>query len=214
MTVSAAKLAANRANSQLSTGPKTPDGRARVAKNALRHGLTSKDLIVAEDEREEFDSLQADLLAEVAPETALETLLFEQLLHAAWNLRRVRRLEAQLYDGVTDPLADHALEAKVNTLARHQARHERAFHRALRELKALKTQRVVAAVITEASGRSVPLLADAGQIAKQTQKLCVEEMWADLYELNQRREDAFLAQMTARHYTQPASTPAFAAAAL
>ena len=212
MTVSAAKLAANRANAQLSTGPKTPDGKARVAKNALRHGLTSKDLIVAEDEREEFDSLRAGLLAEVSPETTLETLLFEQLLQAAWNLRRIRRLEAQLYDGVTDPLADGALETKINTLARHQARHERSFHRALRELKALRTQHVAAAVLTEATGRELPPLADASKVAKQTQELSVERTWADLFELNQRREDAFLAQMSAREALQAVSEPAIAAA--
>jgi hypothetical protein len=198
MTVSAAKLAANRANALRSTGPKTAEGKARVARNALRHGLTSKDLVVADADREEFEFLQAELLAEVAPETTVEALLFEQLLHAAWNLRRVRRLEAQLYDGVTDPLADDALQAKMNMLARHHTRHERSFHRALREIKALKTQRVAAAVLTDSTGREVSPLADAGKLAKQTQKLCVEEMWADLFELNRRREDAFVAQMNAR----------------
>lgn len=212
MNVTPEKLAANRANAQHSTGPKTDDGKARVSQNAVKHGLTSKDIIVRPDEREEFEALQADLLAEIAPFGALEGLLFEQLLHAAWNLRRVRRLEAQLYDGVTDPLANDALEAKINTLARHQARHERSFHRALRELKALRTQHVAAAVLTEATGRELPPLADASKVAKQTQELSVERMWADLFELNQRREDAFLAQMSAREALQAVSEPAIAAA--
>ena len=34
------KIKANRANAQASTGPKTADGRARVARNALRHALS------------------------------------------------------------------------------------------------------------------------------------------------------------------------------
>ena len=34
------KIKANRANARLSTGPKSPHGRARASKNALRHGLT------------------------------------------------------------------------------------------------------------------------------------------------------------------------------
>jgi hypothetical protein len=34
------KTRANRANAQASTGPKTADGRARAARNALRHGLS------------------------------------------------------------------------------------------------------------------------------------------------------------------------------
>jgi hypothetical protein len=37
---SARKIKANRANARASTGPKTAPGRARAARNALRHGLT------------------------------------------------------------------------------------------------------------------------------------------------------------------------------
>ena len=37
--VSARKLAANRANARLSTGPRTAAGKAHSARNAVRHGL-------------------------------------------------------------------------------------------------------------------------------------------------------------------------------
>ena len=39
-TTSERKIAANRANARASTGPKTTQGRARAAANALRHGLS------------------------------------------------------------------------------------------------------------------------------------------------------------------------------
>ena len=38
---SQARIIANRRNAELSTGPRTADGKARASKNALRHGLNS-----------------------------------------------------------------------------------------------------------------------------------------------------------------------------
>jgi hypothetical protein len=50
--VSPRKLAANRANARKSTGPKTPEGKARSRANALRHGLASEVLRTPELEAE------------------------------------------------------------------------------------------------------------------------------------------------------------------
>ena len=90
MQVTAAKLAANQSNSLSSTGPLTPEGKARSSKNALRRGLSS-----------------LDLTGEVQPQGVLEMEAFNRLLLAAWNLQRLRRLMAacQSGDGI-DPLQD------------------------------------------------------------------------------------------------------------
>ena len=37
---------ANRQNARQSTGPKTPDGKARTSRNALKHGLLARDVVI------------------------------------------------------------------------------------------------------------------------------------------------------------------------
>ena len=44
LPISEKRLAANRANAAHSTGPTTPEGKARAAKNAVRHGLLAKQI--------------------------------------------------------------------------------------------------------------------------------------------------------------------------
>jgi len=151
MSSSAARLAANAANAQHSTGPRTPEGQARSSQNARTHGLTARDLIVAENEREEFDEFLSSYQADVKPNGAIQQTLFDELLGAAWNLRRVRRMEAALCRTTSyDDLAQNEeLQKKLDRLARHKCRIERTFHRSLKELKALQASTVRQTVIAK-----------------------------------------------------------------
>src|SRR5437667_6531771 len=96
MSISPARLAANAANAQHSTGPHTPEGQARSSQNARTHGLTARDVVIAPDEREEFEQLLNDYQTHVKPQDPIQRTLFDELVSAAWNLRRVRRMEVQL----------------------------------------------------------------------------------------------------------------------
>jgi hypothetical protein len=74
-----ALLAANRANAQKCTGPRTPEGRTRVALNALRHGLKARSffslLTKSRRAREEFSGLYRALYAALLPdETGIDVL--------------------------------------------------------------------------------------------------------------------------------------------
>ena len=141
--ISENRLAANRANARLSTGPRTEEGKARSSQNARTHGLTARDLVVRDDEREEFQELLASFQSELDPLGALEQTLFDEIVHAAWNLRRIRRLEASLATSASDPILDDTLEPTLNRLARYQARFERTLSRSIRDLRALQTNRFV-----------------------------------------------------------------------
>jgi hypothetical protein len=52
---------ANRRNAQKSTGPNTPEGKAAVSMNTLRHGLRARTVVLPGENREEFDHLCNDL---------------------------------------------------------------------------------------------------------------------------------------------------------
>jgi len=166
----AAQNIANQANAQLSTGPRTLEGKVRVSQNAVRHGLTAKHLVVREDEHEEFASLQDSLTAELDPQGAIETLTFNELLHAAWNLQRYRRIEADASIGTLDDFTDPATTAVLDRLGRYQARSQRAYYKALQELRALQTNRALRALkLTEEEAAEVPAIIDINELTKQTQ---------------------------------------------
>jgi hypothetical protein len=135
------KHVTNRANSLHSTGPKTPEGKAVSSQNALKHGLSAKQLNIQEEERPEFEQLQAGLLDDLQPQGTLEQLVFNDLLHARWKLHRCRGIEASLSTGDTDPLLDESLGKQLDRILRYEARAERNFYRSLKELRTLQQSR-------------------------------------------------------------------------
>jgi hypothetical protein len=167
---SAAQIIANQANAQHSAGPVTPEGKARVAKNAIRHGLTSKHLVIRDDEREEFAVFQQSLLDELAPRGAVETITFHELLHAAWNLQRFRRIEAELSSRGPEDFTSPENASATDRLTRYQARAQRAWYRALQELRALQTNRALRTVkLEDPADPEVPAITDINDLTKQTQ---------------------------------------------
>ena len=53
--ISPARLAANRANAQRSTGPTSPTGKATSSKNALKTALTGRTVLLPEDDAERYE---------------------------------------------------------------------------------------------------------------------------------------------------------------
>ena len=142
--------------------PRTEAGKSRAAQNARKHGLTSSHLIVVDSDREAFTFMRGSLAEELAPKGELECTLYDAILYANWNVRRCRILEAGLMkeDGV-DPLLLDQNEAKLRQLDRHARRHNSNFHRAVKELRALQTERafreLAAAPQNEPDAASSPL---------------------------------------------------------
>jgi hypothetical protein len=88
---------ANRQNALKSTGPKTPEGKAAVRLNALKHGLLTKEILLPGEEEEVMRELSEHLLAELMPVGEMENLLVDRIIASYWRLRRLGRVEAGIF---------------------------------------------------------------------------------------------------------------------
>ncbi|MEK6676686.1 MAG: hypothetical protein AABZ47_13670 [Planctomycetota bacterium] len=88
---------ANRKNARRSTGPKTQSGKRRSSRNALRHGLLAKAVVLqssnSQETRADFDALIKDFIHELRPQNVLEETLVERIATCYWRLRRAQRFE-------------------------------------------------------------------------------------------------------------------------
>ena len=91
------KAEANRRNALKSTGPKTPEGKAAVRLNALKHGLLSREVLLPGENEEALRELGERLRAELQPVGELENLLVDRITTAYWRLRRLGRVEAGIF---------------------------------------------------------------------------------------------------------------------
>ncbi len=116
-SISKKKLEANRRNAQLSTGPKTLEGKERVARNALKHGLLARDvIIVAGDGKEneaEFHQLLDDLYDDHEPVGPIEEMLVQNMAVNRWRKWRVLRAEM----GAIHALLDNVTVERARALA-------------------------------------------------------------------------------------------------
>jgi hypothetical protein len=109
------QIAANRANAEKSTGPKTPDGKRRAAANARRHGLSARG-------RNPAQAAAAQALAEAicADEPHLDPAAALAAADALVRLEEIARISEELTDFATaqlDPSATPELRADLARLA-------------------------------------------------------------------------------------------------
>jgi hypothetical protein len=95
MICSDQKRAANRANAQHSTGPRTPAGKTRSAQNATTHG-GYQTLVLPSESEPEFHLLRVSTVAGLAPQTALELRLCDRAAALLWRLHRLQTAETGL----------------------------------------------------------------------------------------------------------------------
>ena len=90
------QIRASRENAKKSTGPRTPEGKARSSKNALKHGLLSQDAVIPGEDPAEFDRHLTLYEDTYLPHNCIEKELVRQIADAAWRMRRLSRIETTI----------------------------------------------------------------------------------------------------------------------
>lgn len=121
-----------------STGPRTEAGKQKSSQNALRHGLASGTILIPGEDPEEFASLHDGLLDQYQPANTTETILVHDMARHHWLKDRAMRLQGEAL-AVAPP---GELPPSFSVLLRYQTTNERAFHKALSTLQALRKQQL------------------------------------------------------------------------
>jgi hypothetical protein len=91
------KIHANRRNALSSTGPKTERGKRTVARNAIKHGILAREVVITagdgKESSEEFQALVERLWEEYEPVGVVEESLVQRIAACWWRTARVLRAE-------------------------------------------------------------------------------------------------------------------------
>lgn len=149
----AKQVNANRRNSQLATGPRTPEGKAAVRLNAIKHGLLSNQSLLPNEDSSLLAEVGERLREQLQPVGPLEELLVDRIVSAAWRLQRLAQVEVGIFEmerfdcfgedkgpGLAFIQDGNGADA-FSKLSRYEAAIERSLYRALHELQMLQSRR-------------------------------------------------------------------------
>jgi hypothetical protein len=92
-----AQIAANRSNAQLSSGPKSEQGKSKSSLNAVKTGLTGRTVLLPADDAEAYQAHVDRIFAQWQPHDDTERALTQTLADTEWRLLRIPSLEAGIY---------------------------------------------------------------------------------------------------------------------
>ncbi|HEY6987660.1 MAG TPA: hypothetical protein VH369_04715 [Bryobacteraceae bacterium] len=160
-TLSEARLLANQANAQLSTGPRSEEGRAKSSLNAIKTALTGHTVLLPSDDPAAYERHVAAFYDEYQPVGLQECELVQSIADTFWRLRRIPILEtaifakgriefAELFDEQDLAARPHLIDAhtfityekQIRNLQLQEARLVRRREKEIAELRKLQAERV------------------------------------------------------------------------
>jgi hypothetical protein len=162
MPISEKRLAANRANAKLSTGPATAAGKRISSRNGAKKSGLSTVILIDGESAARFDALFREYESEFQPATPTERAFVENMVIARWHQARALSLHSAAInyeirnqcvienDDVNDTACNRAMHAirmsagnspHLELLSRDQFRLDRQYNRAIRGLARFRAEK-------------------------------------------------------------------------
>ena len=149
-----AQIAANQANSKLSSGPTSDAGKQTASQNSVKHHLTGKGNPALPGEEEAVAKHVEGYIEAYGPVGVPERDLVVNIAENHWRLQRAHNMENSLFTRImteqsenpVSALADAWLDATkgLKSVATYAARIQRAIEKSTAELKSLQAERKAA----------------------------------------------------------------------
>jgi hypothetical protein len=157
-----AQIKANRRNSQESkipihresTGPRSPEGKAVVSKNAVKHGLFASENVIKGEKQADFDLFREETLGKLAPVGPVESMLAERFISLSWRLNRVGRMQNQAIDVMIDRDGPSPLTKQLDRLLMYERRIENSMIKMMDQLYKLRLIREMEEANAEVNQKS------------------------------------------------------------
>jgi hypothetical protein len=149
------QVAANQANAELSTGPRTEQGKKRSSLNALKSGLTGRTVLLPGEDAAAYKAHCEAFMEGFDPVGEEETALVQLLADTRWRLDRCSVLETgqvefqdlfpeelpQVRQALIQAHTFRAYQRDFRNFSTQEGRLQRTFQRELDKLHALQSER-------------------------------------------------------------------------
>ena len=167
------RIEANRRNALRSTGPRTLEGKQIVARNALKHGLTSTSVLLPGDDPAEYERFAAGMRLYCPPIGELEKRFTQIIIDTMWVRLHLSKIEAGalgflLSDDVGPGVLAEDSNRVLEILSRYTTTKERTLTWATRNLERLQDVRKEESHPERATGALRGLTAHAESVGRRS----------------------------------------------
>src|SRR5471030_3227002 len=147
------QIEANRRNALHSTGPRSAEGKAASSMNAFKTGIDAESSVIPGEDAAALAALTERFYQDCQPQTAIESLLVDNIIRASWRLRRFDRIDAEIliyimedtnYPSPNGPVgkAFHTTSSTQSRLQRRINDTTRLQREAIKDLQRLQAERL------------------------------------------------------------------------